>query len=143
MKRRDAAPTGLEAAPDIMLLTMAGLMVAVVWLTAHAQERTLPPIQLPQSEAAAFARTQDAPLQVTLRPSPESAAESQGQSAVEVWINDQRLDGGMDALEAALLRGGGSSMTLRADAGTRWDAVLQAMSVAAKLDWEVSVAADR
>ena len=39
---RPNAGTGLEGAPDIMLLTMAALMVAIVWLVSIAHE-TAPP----------------------------------------------------------------------------------------------------
>jgi len=151
MKRRgELSSSGLEAAPDIMMLTMAGLMVAIVWLTAHAQESTLPPIDLPQSDAAALGLSTRPPLQVTLRPARFSQTGSQADAttasstdAVEVWIEDRRLAGGVASLEAALRRSGVGVMTLRADAGTRWEAVLEAMSAAAKLEWQVNVAADR
>ena len=132
MKRRPAS-TGLEGAPDIMLLTMAGLMVAVVWLAAHAQEKSLPPISLPASDAAAPAAPSDREVRVTLRPEGDR---------IGVWVEDRRIGGGLDALEEALVQSRARAVTLRADAGTRWDAVLTAMSAAARLELAVSVAAN-
>ena len=125
--------TGLEGAPDIMLLTMAALMVAVVWLVSHVHERTLPPIELPSANEAELGVGAAASLNLTLRP---TAA-----GGVEIWLEDKRVAGGLDALEAALASAGAASLTLRADADTRWEDALAAMNAAARLDLEISVAA--
>ena len=117
-----------------MLLTMAGLMVAVVWLASHAQESTLPPLSLPEAEAATLTPESPVDVHVTLKP---------GTGATQVFIEDALVAGGLGALENALARGGAGSITLRADATTPWSDVLAAMGVAAKLDLPVSVAAAR
>ncbi len=126
--------TGLEGAPDIMLLTMAALMVAIVWLVSHAQETTLPPIELPKSGANALGSADAAALNVTLRPTSGGVP--------EVWLEDRRLSGGIDALEEALAGSHASAITLRADADTRWEDGLGAMSAAGRLGLAVSVAAN-
>ena len=126
--------TGLEGAPDIMLLTMAALMVAIVWLVSHAQETTLPPIELPKSAANALGSADAAALNVTLRPT------SGGEP--EVWLEDQPVAGGIQGLEAALAGSHASAITLRADADTRWEDGLGAMSAAGRLGLAVSVAAN-
>lgn len=131
--RRANPGTGLEGAPDIMLLTMAALMVAIVWLVSHAQEATLPPIDLPESDASARGSSSTAAVNVTLRPSSDG---------VQVWLQDRRLAAGLDGLEAALARSGAASVTLRADRDTRWEDGLVAMSAAGRLGLSISVAAD-
>ncbi len=118
-----------------MLLTMAGLMVAIVWLSAHAQEHTLPPLTLPESESGRLGLSQNSPLHVTLRPGADGA--------VSVYLEAELLRGGIAALEAALEAQQGRTLTLRADAELRWDAVLQAMSAAARWGIEVNVAVER
>jgi biopolymer transport protein ExbD len=134
MRRTSAqATTGLEAAPDIMLLTMAALMVAIVWLVAHASEATLPPIELPQSDAAALGASDAASLHVTLRP---------GETATLVWLDDAELEGGLDALEAALHGREAAAMTLRADARVPWQDALRAMSAGARSGLSLSIAAE-
>jgi biopolymer transport protein ExbD len=133
--RRGGANTGLEGAPDIMLLTMAALMVAIVWLVSHARERTLPPIALPAAEEARLGSAAKGTLNVTLRPG--------GAGALEVWVEDRRLDGGLDALESTLAELGGLEVTLRADSSTRWEDVLATMNVASRLGLDVAVAAAR
>ncbi len=125
--------TGLEGAPDIMLLTMAALMVAIVWLVSHAQETTLPPIELPKSSANALGSADAAALNVTLRPT--------SLGPPEVWLEDRRVAGGIRGLEAALASSHASAITLRADADTRWEDGLGAMSAAGRLGLAVSVAA--
>lgn len=132
--RRVHAGSGLEGAPDIMLLTMAGLMVAIVWLVAHAHEATLPELDLPESDASSLGASDAASVHVSLRP-----ADGGG---LEVWIEGERLDGGVEALEAALAASGAAAVTLRADAGTRWEDGLRAMSAASRLGLRVSVAAE-
>ncbi len=87
--RRVQPGSGLEGAPDIMLLTMAGLMVAIVWLEG------------------------------------------------------ERVAGGIDGLEQLLSETSAGSVTLRADSSTRWEDGLRAMSIAARLGLPISVAADR
>jgi biopolymer transport protein ExbD len=133
MKRKAPSTTGLEAAPDIMLLTMAGLMVAVVWLASHARETTLPPLDLPEAEAARLGTETPAALHVTLRPAPSGTT--------EVWLESDRVAAGIAGLEAALAAGRADAITLRADAATPWSDVLAAMGIAAKLSLPVSVAA--
>ena len=132
--RRWNPGTGLEGAPDIMLLMMAALMVAIVWLVSHAQETTLPPIELPKSSANALGSADAAALNVTLRPT------SSGEP--EVWLEDRRVAGGLRGLEAALAGSRASAITLRADADTRWEDGLGAMSAAGRLGLAVSVAAN-
>jgi biopolymer transport protein ExbD len=134
VKRKHGSTTGMEAAPDIMLLTMAGLMVAVVWLSTRAQETTLPPLDLPQADAAALADETPTTAYVTLRPTA---------GTTEVWLDSEQLTAGLPELEAALTRAGASAVTLRADAATAWSDVLAAMGVAAKLELPVTVAADK
>jgi biopolymer transport protein ExbD len=126
--------SGLEGAPDIMLLTMAGLMVAIVWLVAQAHEATLPEIDLPQSDASRLGETARAALYVSLRPGP---------GGLEVWIEGAPVPGGIAGLEQALSEAGAGSVTLRADASTPWEDGLAAMSAAARLGLPVSVAAER
>ena len=58
--------TGLEGAPDIMLLMMAALMVAIVWLSSLSHETALPPIDLKSSECAGLGTAQAAAVAVTL-----------------------------------------------------------------------------
>lgn len=118
-----------------MLLTMAGLMVAIVWLVAQAHEATLPEIDLPQSEASSLGESARASLNVSVRP-----AEGGG---VDVWLEGERVAAGVEGLEHALEQAGASSVTLRADSSTRWEDGLRAMSVAARLGLPVSVAAER
>jgi biopolymer transport protein ExbD len=131
--RRWNTGTGLEGAPDIMLLTMAALMVAIVWLVSYAHEATLPPIDLPTSGAGALGSADDAALNVTLRPS--------ANRGLEVWLEDRPVAGGIHGLEAALAESGAPAVTLRADADTRWEDGLAAMSAAGRLGLAVSVAA--
>ncbi len=132
--RRWNPGTGLEGAPDIMLLMMAALMVAIVWLVSHAQETTLPPIERPKSSANALGSADAAALNVTLRPTPSGEP--------EVWLEDRRVVGGIRGLEAALAGSHASAITLRADADTRWEDGLGAMSAAGRLGLAVSVAAN-
>ena len=127
--------SGLEGAPDIMLLTMAGLMVAIVWLVSHAHEATLPQIDLPQSEASRIGTRERAAVNVTLRPGDDGV--------IEVWIEEEPVQGGIEALEDALSGLGARSVTLRADSATPWKDGLRAMGVAARLGLPVSVAASR
>jgi biopolymer transport protein ExbD len=133
--RRLQPSSGLEAAPDIMLLTMAGLMVAIVWLVSQAHETSLPPIDLPQSEAATLGADRSSSVHVTLRPG--------AQGELEVYIEDDPVPGGLEGLARALEARSSASVTLRADAGTRWEHALQAMTAAAGLSLPVSVAAER
>jgi biopolymer transport protein ExbD len=133
--RRGGANTGLEGAPDIMLLTMAALMVAIVWLVSHAREQTLPPIVLPASAEARLGSAAQSSVNVTLRPG------SAGH--LEVWVEDRPIDGGLDGLESTLRDLGSLEVTLRADSTTRWEDVLRTMSVASRLGLEVAVAAAR
>ncbi len=133
--RRSPSSTGLEGAPDIMLLTMAALMVAIVWLVSHAHERTLPPISLPSSPEARLGETAAGMVNVTLRPGTDSD--------LEIYVEERRVEGGMEALESTLRDLGGLEVTLRADSSTRWEDVLGAMSVASRLGLEVAVAATR
>ncbi len=131
--RRGHPGTGLEGAPDIMLLTMAALMVAIVWLVSHVHETTLPPIDLPTSATSALGNADAAALNLTLRPEPGGA--------LGVWLEDRRVAGGLPSLESALADAGASAVTLRADADTRWEDGLAAMGAAGRLGLAVSVAA--
>lgn len=134
MKRAAGSATvGLEAAPDIMMLTMAALMVAIVWLVAHASEATLPPVDLPESAAASLGASDRASVQVTLRP---------GEAGTEVWIDDERLDGGLAQLADALTERNAAGLTLRADERVPWRDALEAMTASASAGLPVSVAAD-
>jgi biopolymer transport protein ExbD len=132
MSRRTSPGTGLEGAPDIMLLTMAALMVALVWLVSHA-ETALPPIDLPSSEAARIGTLDAAAVHVTLRPAASGSP--------EVWLEEEQVDGGLASLEEALAGAGAGAVTLRADAATRWEHGLEAMAAAARLGLPISVAA--
>ena len=125
--------TGLEGAPDIMLLTMSALVVMVIWLVAHAQERTLPAIDLARSESATLGADLAAAAIVTLRQSDAGR--------LEVFVDDRRI-AGLDALESALDQAGATSVTLRAEPETGWQDVLTAMTAAAALDLPLSVAAN-
>ena len=116
-----------------MLLTMAALMVAIVWLVSQVSEATLPAIDLPTSEAAGLGASERTSVQVTLRPADSGA--------VAVFVDETELPGGLDALRSALDEG--PDVTLRADAGTRWEDALHAMGIAAELGLEVSVAVAR
>ena len=131
--RRGHPGTGLEGAPDIMLLTMAALMVAIVWLVSHVHETTLPPIDLPTSATSALGNADAAALNVTLRPEPGGT--------LGVWLEDRRVAGGLPSLESALANAGASAVTLRADADTRWEYALAALGAAGRLGLAVSVAA--
>ena len=126
--------TGLEGAPDIMLLTMSALMVAIVWLVSHAHETTLPPIDLPSSDASRLGSMDAAAVNVTLRPD--------AGGSIEVWLEDARVTDDLAGLESALAASGAGAVTLRADASTRWEDGLGAMSAAARLGLAVSVAAE-
>lgn len=132
---RASPGTGLEGAPDIMLLTMAALMVAIVWLVSQAQEKALPPIDLPSSEVASLGSQDAASVNVTLRPGPRGE--------LEVFLEDRLIPGGLTELETALEQTGAGAVTLRADADTRWQDGLEAMSAAARLRLPVSVAVER
>ncbi len=134
MTRRWNHGTGLEGAPDIMLLTMAALMVAIVWLVSHAHEMTLPPIDLPSSDASSLGGADAAAVNVTLRPG--------AGGSLEVWLDAMRVAGDLAGLDAVLAASGAVAVTLRADAGTRWEDGLEAMSAAARLGLAVSVAAE-
>jgi biopolymer transport protein ExbD len=133
--RRGTPSTGLEGAPDIMLLTLAALMVAIVWLVSHAHERTLPPIALPSSSEARLGEAAGSAVNVTLRPGPAGD--------LEIYVEDRRIDGNLEGLESTLRELGGLEVTLRADSGTRWADVLGAMTVASRLGLEIAVAAAR
>lgn len=132
--RRWNQGTGLEGAPDIMLLTMSALMVAIVWLVSHAHETTLPPIDLPSSDASRLGSADAAAVNVTLRPD--------AGGSIEVWLEDARVTDDLAGLESALAAVGAGAVTLRADASTRWEDGLGAMSAAARLGLAVSVAAE-
>ena len=126
--------TGLESAPDIMLLMMAALMVAIVWLSSLSHETALPPIDLPSADVAGLGTESAAAVAVTLRPGPEGA--------LEVFVEQAPVAGGLKGLAPALERAGAGAVLLRADAATRWQDGLAAMSVAARLGLSVSVAVD-
>jgi biopolymer transport protein ExbD len=132
--RRAVHSTGLEGAPDIMLLTMAALMVAIVWLVSHAHERTLPPVELPEAAEARLGTGTASTATVTLRPLPEGD--------VEVYLEDARVPGDLDGLEEALRAALPTELVLRADARTAWQQALLTMNVAAKLRIPLSVAGD-
>ncbi len=131
--RTASTGTGLEGAPDVMLLTLAALMVAIVWLASHAHETTLPPIDLPSSDAGSIGSAEQPEARVTLRPGPDG---------LEVWLEDARVEGDLAGLEPALAKLGVGAVTLRADAATRWEAGLEAMSAAARLGLSVAVAVE-
>jgi biopolymer transport protein ExbD len=131
--RRENANTGLEGAPDIMLLTMAALMVAIVWLVSHAHEATLPPIELPSSPEARLGSTATTPLHVTLRA-------RQG-DRLELFVGDRAVEGGLTGLESELRGSGAREITLRADARSRWQDVLDVMTVGSRLGLRIAVAA--
>jgi hypothetical protein len=118
-----------------MLLTMAGLMVAIVWLVSQAHEATLPEIDLPHSDASRLGHSARASLNVSLRP-------SEG-GGVDVWLEGEQVAGGIDGLEQLLSDTGAASVTLRADSSIRWEDGLRAMSIAARLGLPISVATDR
>ena len=61
---------------------------------------------------------------------------------LEVWLEDTRVADDLAGLELALEGLGAGAVTLRADASTRWEDGLAAMSVAARLGLAVSVAAE-
>ena len=126
--------TGLESAPDIMLLMMAALMVAIVWLSSLSHETALPPIDLPSSESAGLGTAQAAAVAVTLSPGPEGT--------LEVFVEQARVVGGLEGLVPALEQAGAGAVVLRADAATPWQDGLTAMAAAAKLGLSVSVAVD-
>ena len=127
--------TGLEAAPDIMLLTMAALMVAIVYLASLSHETSLPPIDLPTSDAAGLGVKQAASVYVTLRPDADGT--------LQVFLEEKPVTGGIEALAALLAERGAGSLTLRADADTRWEDGLSALSAAASAGMSISVAVDR
>ena len=75
---RANAGTGLEAAPDIMLLTMAALMVAIVWLDL-ALARDLAAAHRPADERrrrSLGTRGGRQSVHVTLRPGPDRSPSS-------------------------------------------------------------------
>ncbi len=132
---RASVSTGLEAAPDIMLLTMAALMVAIVYLASLSHETSLPPIDLPTSDAAGLGVKEAASVYVTLRPDADGT--------LQVFLEEEPVTGGIEALAALLAERGAGSLTLRADAETRWEDGLSALSAAASAGMSVSVAVDR
>ena len=134
--RRAQTSTGLEGAPDIMLLTMAGLMVVLVWLVSHVHEATLPPIDLAQSAESRLGSVDSATANVTLRPAGQKGS-------VDVWLDDEPVAGNLSGLAEALVTSGAASVTLRVDAATPWEHALQAMTVVSALDLEIQVAAVR
>jgi biopolymer transport protein ExbD len=133
--RRTNTGTGLEGAPDIMLLTMAALMVAIVWLVSHAQETTLPPIDLPSSDASALGDFDSAAINVTLRPGRDGS--------LEVFLEDEPVPGDLEGLDVALSDTGAAAVTLRADAATRWEHALEAMTAVARHGLSIAIAAER
>ena len=135
MRAKPSAGTGLEGAPDIMLLTMAALMVVVIWLAAQAHETALPPIDLPTAEVTGLGASDSAAVHVTLRPGPEGAT--------QVFVEDEPLAGGLAALAAVLADSNAGALTLRADAATPWEDGLAAMQSAAGAGLRVSVAVAR
>ena len=132
--RRAQTATGLEGAPDIMLLTMAGLMVVLVWLVSHVHEATLPPIELPHSAASRLGSADRATVNVTLRP-------RTGAAGVDVWLEEKPVLGSLDGLESALANAAAAAVTLRVDVATPWEHALHAMTIVAGLDLEIQVAA--
>ncbi len=130
--QRGAVGSGLEGAPDIMLLIMAALMVAIVWLVSHAHESTLPPIELPRADEASLGSGSAGSVSVTLRPARDGS--------VEVWVEDARVPGDLDGLEQALRGTPAAELVLRADASTRWEDTLRAMNTAAALGLPLAVA---
>ena len=128
-----SATAGLEGAPDIMLLTMAALMVAIVWLSKHAIEHTLPPIDLPHAEGARLGDGLGDPIVVTLRPAGERS---------DIYLGEARLEGGLAALRETLAASTAREMVLRADGGTRWEDALRVMDAAARQGLVLSVAGD-
>ncbi len=132
--RRAPKSTGLEGAPDVMLLTMTGLMLALVWLIAHAHEETLPPINLPSVDGARLGSTSPMSITVTLRPV--------ASGGLEVYVGDESVPSGLDGLESALSSAGGMELVLRADAETRWEHALRAMGIAARIGLPLAVAGE-
>jgi hypothetical protein len=119
-----------------MLLTMAGLMVVMVWLVSHVHEATLPPIDLPHSTESRLGSTDRSSASVTLRPAATAGA-------VDVWLDDEPVVGQLAGLESALATSGAGSVTLRVDAVTPWAQALAAMTIVSGLDLEIQVAAVR
>jgi len=117
-----------------MLLTMAALMVAIVWLVSHVHEMTLPPIDLPSSDASILGSADAMAVNVTLRPTEDGS--------LEVWLDDVRVEDDLAGLESVLASSDAAGVTLRADAATRWEDGLEAMSAAARLGLAVSVATE-
>lgn len=117
-----------------MLLTMSALMVAIVWLVAHAHERTLPPIELPRAEAAHLGTSVAGSVALTLRPA--------GAGGVEAYLDERRVPGDLDGLAQALVEAAPSEVVLRADASTRWEHSLRAMSAVASFGVPVAVAGE-
>ena len=134
MSRPMVQATGLEGAPDIMLLTMAALMVAIVWLASHAHERTLPPIELPQAEDAQLGALSASSITLTLRP-------REG-GPIEVYLDDERIPAGLGGLYEVLATRNAQELILRADASTRWEDSLRAMDIAARLGLPIAIAGD-
>jgi biopolymer transport protein ExbD len=132
---RPNAGTGLESAPDIMLLTMAALMVAIVWLASLAHETALPPIDLPSADSATLGALDRAAAKVTLSPGADGA--------LEVFLEKKAVAGGLGGLEAALRERSATAVVLRADEAIRWRDALTAMSAAARLDLPISIAVER
>lgn len=131
---RPNAGTGLEGAPDIMLLTMAALMVAIVWLVSIAHETALPPIDLPSADSAALGGLDNAAAKVTLRPT---------DAGLDVFLEEEPVTGGLEGLETALRDRSATAVILRADEAIQWRDALQAMTAAARLELPISVAVER
>ena len=117
-----------------MLLTMAGLMVVMVWLVSHVHEATLPAIDLPHSTESRLGSAERTAANVTLRP-----AATAGE--VDVWLDEEPVAGRLAGLASALTSSGAASVTRRVDAATPWAQALDAMTVVSGLDLEIQVAA--
>jgi hypothetical protein len=132
MSRRAPGSSGLEAAPDVMLLTMSGLMVSLVWLSALTHEQSVAGVDVAGRGAQGLSASDVLRLFVTLR---------SVDTGVDVFVGERRLAGGIDELAEVLARADARTrITLRAEGDVPWSEVLEAMSAAARLDLPVSVA---
>ncbi len=131
MRRRQRGQ-GLEGSSDLTFLLVCGLALTTFLVSALARDHQLPPIALPEAAVSQLGESEEAEVTVTLRPTDTDEA--------SVFIEDQPLAGGMEALPERLRASGARVMVLRADGDVSWKDCVAAMGVASSLGLEISAA---
>ncbi len=135
MKRRTHYSNGLEAAPDVMALLLGVLGTMAVIAFAFARDYQLPAVQLPQATASQLGEEASAEVAVTLRIGSDVP--------LEVFVENRRIEDGLEGLEEALRASGAGVVALRADAGIAWEDSVTAMDTALTLGMQLAVSVAR